>query len=161
LTDGISMTSQGEDLFLRGEGSLNARNCDEFRKQVYSLVQGGVKKVHLDLAKCSYMDSTFLGLLVGVHKKLRQFGGVGLTVYTPSASAQEHLHSMGIDRIITISGVTFPFPEIMETCTSRPTENPQDILTAHQHLMDLSAENRKRFAILAQVLDKEIQKKII
>jgi hypothetical protein len=107
------------------------------------------------------MDSTFLGLLVGVHKKLRQFGGVGLTVYTPSASAQEHLHSMGIDRIITISGHTFPFPEFMETCTSRPTENPQDILTAHQHLMELSAENRKRFAILAQVLDKEIQKKLI
>ena len=150
------MKHVGHELFLRGEGSLNARNCDEFRKTVYSLVTSGVGTIHLDLEQCTYMDSTFLGLLVGIHKKSKQAGGEGLTVYRPSSAATEHLESMGIDKLIFISLTMITFPEGLISCSSTPTQNPRDILSAHQNLMDLSPENRQRFALLAQILNQQI-----
>lgn len=157
MSDGICMKSSGDAIYLRGDGKLNARNCDEFKQRVFKLVQNGIKAVHLDLAKCSYMDSTFLGLLVGLHKMVRQHGGSGLTVYSPSIPALEHISSMGIDKLIRISPELIEFPPAMEMCTPKETRSAKDILAAHQHLMELSPENRRRFKILAQVLEKEIQ----
>ena len=153
------MKSVGDIIFLRGDGSLNARNCDEFKHRIHTLVQEGVKAVHLDLANCTYMDSTFLGLLVGLHKRVRQLGGHGLTVFSPSGRAREHLSSMGIDKLVQITATPADLPSGMDFCSAKPTESPRDILAAHKHLMDLSPENRKRFKILAQVLEQQIQQK--
>jgi len=158
LPDTLLVGQSNNRLFIIGSGSLNARNCDEFRKKIHGLLEDSpLDSVHLDLSECSYMDSTFLGVLVGIHKKNRQNRGKGLYVHTPSNAAKEHLESMGIDKIITITQETIESPETLEPCDSKKTEHPQDILSAHQHLMELSPENRKRFAILAQVLEKQIE----
>lgn len=157
MSDGICLKNVGEDLYLRGDGSLNARNCDEFKNKVYSLLGAGIRAIHLELSNCTYMDSTFLGLLVGVHKKLRTSGGKGLTIYSPSRSALEHLESMGIDQILAIENRPKNFPELNESCGSKATRSPQDILAAHKNLMELSTENKKRFHVLAQVLEQQIR----
>lgn len=158
MSDGICLKTIGDSLYLRGGGSLNARNCEDFKNTVHRLINSGIKTVHIDLKSCTYMDSTFLGLLVGVHKKVRQSGGDGVTIYEPSSSALEHLEAMGIDKIIRIASVARTFPESMDECPSCPTSNPEEILSAHRHLMELSAENRKRFKILAQVLEQQIRR---
>lgn len=157
MSDTLLLGKSTNRLIIVGTGSLNARNCDEFRKQINQLLEDEpLESVHLDLSECTYMDSTFLGVLVGIHKKNRQNRGNGLFVHKPSKPAQEHLESMGIHKILTITSEPLDLPQNLEPCESKKTEHPQDILSAHQHLMDLSPENRKRFAILAQVLENQI-----
>jgi anti-anti-sigma factor len=158
LSDTLLLGKTTNRLIIVGTGSLNARNCDEFRKQMNEMLDDEpLESVHLDLSECSYMDSTFLGVLVGIHKKNRQNRGKGLYVHKPSKAAQDHLESMGIHKILTITSEPLELPSYLEPFESKKTEHPQDILSAHQHLMELSPENRKRFAILAQVLENQIE----
>ena len=50
------------------EASLS--QSDDFKKYIYSLTEGGARKVVLDLGKVLYMDSSFIGALVAGLKHL-------------------------------------------------------------------------------------------
>jgi anti-anti-sigma factor len=158
LSDGIGFKRVSDELYLRGTGSLNARNCDGLKSMVFSILQErGVTHIYIDLSCCTYMDSTFLGLIVGMHKKLKQSGSNGLVIVNPSDEAEHHLSAMGLDQIIPISKETIAFPDSLDSCTIKSTENPKDILAAHKNLMDLSPENRERFRLLTKMLEQRIQ----
>jgi anti-anti-sigma factor len=50
------------------EASLN--QSDEFKTFIYSLIDDGARKIVLNLEKVLYMDSSFIGALVGGLKNL-------------------------------------------------------------------------------------------
>lgn len=151
---------EDETLYLRGVGRLTAQNSEEFKNTVFQFLQKNLcQKIVLDLSDCQYMDSTFLGLLVGFYKKIRKTGN--FFIVKPSREAMAHLHSMGIDKIINIWNDHLDFPKEMGNCSANPTKDPQTILKAHQNLMELSSDNAKKFALLASVLENTIAKNCV
>ena len=75
--------------------------ADEFREILLSDINSGVKKIVVDLNKCSFLDSTFLGALVIALKTIMKDGG-DLRLANPHGDVQALLELTGMDRVFQI-----------------------------------------------------------
>ena len=57
------------------DGQLIVGNRHELKQKVLEAVEGGERKVLVDFANTGYIDSSGLGVLVSLAKKLREEGG--------------------------------------------------------------------------------------
>jgi hypothetical protein len=62
----------------------------------------------VDLEACTYLDSTFLGILLGLGLKLREAGNGLLHILNASPRNLELLRNLGLDRLINIDGNSPP-----------------------------------------------------
>jgi anti-sigma B factor antagonist len=72
----IGARTEGNDIaILSLTGEVEVANASQVRDAALKLVSGGRKYLVVDLSGAEYMDSTGLGTLVGLHKRLRESGG--------------------------------------------------------------------------------------
>jgi anti-sigma B factor antagonist len=57
------------------EGQLIVGNRQELKQQVLDRLEGGDRKFVIDFANTGYIDSSGLGVLVSLSKKIREQGG--------------------------------------------------------------------------------------
>lgn len=57
------------------DGQLIVGNRQELKQKVLDLMDAGTRKVLVDFARTGYIDSSGLGVLVSLAKKLREEGG--------------------------------------------------------------------------------------
>ena len=57
------------------DGQLIVGNRHELKQMVLDAAQGGARKVLVDFSNTGYIDSSGLGVLVSLSKKLREEGG--------------------------------------------------------------------------------------
>jgi anti-sigma B factor antagonist len=57
------------------DGQLIVGNRQELKQMVLELVDAGTRKIVVDFARTGYIDSSGLGVLVSLAKKLREGGG--------------------------------------------------------------------------------------
>ena len=113
----------------------------------------------VDLSACDYMDSTFMGLLVGFHKKYKQLSGRSLTVLRPSPECIKLLTGLGILKLmVRVDGPVPASPEEWTTVTKNLKPTVDVILGAHRNLSEISPDNEKRFASLQEALEKQAKK---
>lgn len=55
--------------------NFNTDEVNKFRKRFFNLIKNGEKNFNMDFSKCSYIDSTGLGVLVSMHKKCTKLNG--------------------------------------------------------------------------------------
>ncbi len=55
--------------------NANISNAQEFKNLAFEKIENGQKKIIIDLSDVLLMDSTFLGALVVVHRKIKAIGG--------------------------------------------------------------------------------------
>src|SRR5271154_3795556 len=115
-----------------GRGSFQNSSC--LKAFYLQLFKDGVRRFYVDLEACTYLDSTFLGILLGLGLKLREAGGKGLLrILNANARNLELLKNLGLDRLINIEGGnangtgTGPAPE-GKTPTSETTKISDDQL---------------------------------
>jgi len=73
--------------------SLN--EADEFKEKLLSDINDGFKKIVVDLSKCDFIDSTFLGTLVVSLKKITSLGGdLRLVGFKPAVHSMFELTRM-------------------------------------------------------------------
>ena len=63
------------------------------------------------MGACTYLDSTFLGILLGLGLKLREAGNGLLNILNASPRNLELLRNLGLDRLISIDGESLPSDE--------------------------------------------------
>lgn len=118
------------------------------------LDEGGLTGARFDLSRCNYLDSTVMGQLVALHRKL---GAGRLRLVKPSPDARQILLIMGLDKLLEIS--EDPLPELdYRPLLPQQRNNAHDVLEAHLLLSSLSRENAERFATLIQTLNQTIDK---
>jgi anti-sigma B factor antagonist len=72
----IASRTEGKDTaILSLAGEVDVANAGRVRDAGLKLVSGGMKYLIVDLSATEYMDSTGLGTLVGLHKRLRESEG--------------------------------------------------------------------------------------
>jgi len=64
-----------DSTMLRIEGSLDAVSTPELRPLIDELVTSGKKSVHLDLKALRLIDSSGVGAIVSLYKRMRAQGG--------------------------------------------------------------------------------------
>ena len=89
-----------------GRGSFQNSGC--VKAFYLQLLKEGVSRFVIDLGACTYLDSTFLGILLGLGLKLRETGKGLLHVLNASARNLELLRNLGLDRLIQVSGGSLP-----------------------------------------------------
>lgn len=141
-------------LYVRAEGHVTASLCADLRFIVFGRFDKAppVAGMYVDLSACTYMDSTFMGLLVGFNKRLAKAGAGKLHIVKPTKSARDLLTGLGLVALVDISDQDVAFPEDMEDVVKTRNTGADVVLKTHENLMELSDENAKRFATLHSVL---------
>jgi anti-sigma B factor antagonist len=83
-----------------GRGSFQNSGC--LKAFYQQLLKEGVTRFVVDLEACTYLDSTFLGILLGLGLKLKEVGAGLLHILNASPRNLELLRNLGLDRLISI-----------------------------------------------------------
>lgn len=71
----FQMSKNGDVSLIEVEGQLIVGNRQELKQQVLEQLEGGDQKFVIDFANTGYIDSSGLGVLVSLSKKIREQGG--------------------------------------------------------------------------------------
>jgi anti-sigma B factor antagonist len=83
-------------------GELDIYRAPELRSVLFEVLGAGARRVTVDRAGVSFLDSTGLGVLVSALKKLRQDGGE-LEIRRPTPTTRKVLEITGLTRIATVT----------------------------------------------------------
>ncbi|MBW3553905.1 MAG: STAS domain-containing protein [Gemmatimonadetes bacterium] len=71
----FEVTKQGEVTVLDVEGQLIVGNRQELKQKVLEELENGERRFLIDFDRTGYIDSSGLGVLVSLSKKIREQGG--------------------------------------------------------------------------------------
>jgi len=71
----FTMNRLGEITVVDVEGQLIVGNRQELKQRVLDELEGGGRKFLIDFSNTGYIDSSGLGVLVSLSKKIRELGG--------------------------------------------------------------------------------------
>jgi anti-sigma B factor antagonist len=85
------------------QGEVDLASAPQLRRELYDIIDQGHRWIAIDLSNVDFMDSTGLGVLIGVLKRLREGdGSLALAGIKPAVSRVFEI--TGLDRIFTIHG---------------------------------------------------------
>jgi anti-sigma B factor antagonist len=143
-----------------GRGSFQNSGC---LKAFYTqLLNQKVNRFVVDLDACTYLDSTFLGILLGLGLKLKMGGNGLLHVLNASPRNIELLKNLGLDRLIHIDArrgetkePSVAFKE-MPCAPQTKAEAGPTILEAHENLMEFDPRNVPKFKDVVEFLREDL-----
>lgn len=147
-------------IYIKAAGHVTAALCPDLKKAVLARLDQDpvIEEVILDLSSCDYMDSTFMGLIVGMNKKLKARTGRRIEINKPTDQCYSLLKGLGIVKLLNLVHRDILFPEGMQKITKKLTATADFILCAHENLVELSDCNKKKFAALNAILKSQIEK---
>ena len=83
------------------EGEVDVYTAPQLKQQIITLLDGGVKRVVINLSSVEYLDSTALGVLIGGLKRLRERDGT-LDLICPNPRIRRIFEITGLDKIFDI-----------------------------------------------------------
>jgi anti-sigma B factor antagonist len=84
-------------------GEFDMYTAPEFRHDLHACIEHGAAEVIVDLSGATFIDSTFLGVLLGGMRSLRERGGE-ISLVCP-VSLRKVFEITGLDRVLTITEV--------------------------------------------------------
>ena len=160
MEEAVFYKSEEGTIFMKATGHVTALVCPPLKTTVFNRLDAppSVTRIYLDLSDCEYMDSTFLGLIVGMHKRLvRLSGGTptapsSLVLLFVNEACKGLLRTIGVLGMVELSDSPVAFPPDLERLSGAARTSARFLLDAHEDLSDLSADNRRRFSTLTTVL---------
>jgi anti-anti-sigma regulatory factor len=150
-----------EPALVRVEGRACFQNCGCLRDFFTEMARQGRCRFVLDLAGCTGMDSTFLGVLAGVALGLRTGSPPGsLVVRRAGPRNLELIQNLGLHKLLTVETGDCPAGDCAALdCPPEKNEliNAKLALEAHQHLVAADAANGARFQDVLAFLQKRVQ----
>ena len=141
-----------------GYGNMN--NCAPFQQSSVDLQEKGYREFILDFSRCEGLDSTFLGILLGMAVGMSDEPS-RIVVVNANVAVLKILSDVGIDRLLEICQEEVTLPDIpMERL--QPVHTGREaranmILKAHENLCLVRPENRERFGNFVDRLRQELQ----
>ena len=121
-----------------------------------------VENVYFELSEATYLDSSFIGVIVSIQKKIQKLRGTDVMILNPSEKVKEILNTMGLIEILPIQeNNTLKNLEITKEIEQKLEKKYKDIrilLESHQNLMEINSENKKRFSLVEEMLKKELER---
>ena len=149
-------------VYVRALGLASMMNCMCVCDFIDEMLASGRTFIIIDLAECTGMDSTFMGVLAGAANYTKHNKPVGVAVVNASDALVKLLKSVGITELVFVDPDPFETPDInfMEL---KAHHNEEDRLAcihaAHQHLIKASEENAKIFSNFLNALELEMKKR--
>ena len=150
----------GEHAVVRITGRANCLSSVPFKRVVNGLIVRGNRNFTLDLSDCQLMDSTFLGVLVGLNRTLAQSEVAGrFSLYRPTESVCVLLDNLGILELFSTIESLGQAVDVDSVESSGPEDKIELIRTsleAHRILIDANSENEVKFKEVTRFLEEDL-----
>lgn len=160
----LSVAIVGEVVCVRIVGRATFNYSIDFKRLVQELSQRGYARFVVDLSECIIMDSTFLGVLAGIGLKFCQTTNTDrdpkVELLNPNPRLKDLLENLGVShlfRIVQQSSAADGKFEAVACENASKVELTRNCLEAHQLLMDVNPENRRRFKDVSQFLADDLK----
>ena len=97
----IEISKEGTRCVAELNGELDISTSERLRAELLQLIDEGCRTLVIDMSELALIDSTGLGVLVGILKRVLQHGGE-LQLRSPRRSARKVFDITGLDRVFTI-----------------------------------------------------------
>lgn len=163
----ISFAQLNGFLLLACSGKGNFINSPVLRKIADDRIASGDRLVVVDLTDCTGMDSTFMGTLAGIGRRLMAMEG-RLQISNAGEHNRSLLETLGLDALMEIEPPTAIWRGKMEEYRKllSPVDNDGvilkgrdkalHVLNAHKDLSDISESNAEKFKDVVDGLSKEL-----
>lgn len=135
-------------------------------------ISRGGKVIVVDLEICPGVDSTFMGTLAGLARKLMGTGGV-LQIATPTQRTRAAMESLGLDMLVEIDPSGAIWQGDMESRRTQLTqdsrqeatadkmnelERTRHVLEAHNTLRSMNHKNNEAFGYVCETLEEDLMR---
>ncbi|MET7426608.1 STAS domain-containing protein [Dactylosporangium sp. NPDC005555] len=86
---------------VRADGELDVSTAPALRQAITTALDEGDGTVIVDLTTVTFMDSTTLGVLIGIHNRVRQGTGA-LGLVCPDDKIRRIFRITGLDKVFTL-----------------------------------------------------------
>ncbi len=120
------------------------------------------KSIVVDLTETTGMDSTNLGLLAQVAKRSSEMFGTTATIIAKHGNVMRVLETMAFPELCTVLSVEDPIRGNLAALPEVPDSQvdvARMILEAHRTLAGMSEENRRRFRVVIEAIERDIERK--
>jgi len=132
---------------VKGKGTFhNAHYAKQFAE---SVIKKGVHAFVFDLKDCTYIDSTFMGMMAGVACSLKPLGST--SIINPSPKNFELLQNLGLDRVMTIKSEPTQLTTNHFSAVGKESQPPdktavaKTMLESHETLVNVDERNAPKF----------------
>ncbi|MDR1773366.1 MAG: STAS domain-containing protein [Clostridioides sp.] len=94
---------QGDICNVSVSGELDISNADKLKEKTHSLLDKEIKDVVFDLTNLDYIDSTGLGVMIGVLKRLK-LQEKNVHIKNPKDNVRKIFTITGLDKIFIMEG---------------------------------------------------------
>ena len=84
-------------------GELDVSTADEFKEYLHKLIDKGIRNIILDLESLDYIDSTGLGVMIGVLKRIK-IENKEIYIKSPKDNVKKIFSITGLDKIFKMEG---------------------------------------------------------
>lgn len=161
----LLIASEGNDLYLRAVGHITASLSFPLRSMIMSRVASFSVpfEINIDLSSASYMDSTFLGILISLDRGLSAKWQTHVYIVRPNEISLKLLKNMGLDEFFEFRDISIPddlvFERFDDSIDMDELEQLRIVLESHGKLCELSEENQRRFGSLCKILQNQLAEK--
>ena len=153
----VARHADGYVVHIVGRGTMH--ESPSFLRLAQSCLTHERANVFVDISQCDYLDSTFLGCLVSLHKQVAENAPASLVIAGPSARRQQLLGPTHMDKVFQQSDVS---PKEIGPSQCIPIGKcDQDawgrhILDCHRHLSQIEGPQQAAFKAVVDQLEKEL-----
>ena len=154
VEEALFVKTVDDRIYIKARGHVTAILCPELKTTCFTRFEAKppVVEVNVDLTECDYMDSTFLGLIVGLTKRLNAASKRKITIFGANSSCLGLLKTIGVLGLVETGAEPVDFPAILDQVGRGSAATAEFLLDAHEELSSLSDENRAKFSALTTML---------
>ena len=156
----LHCVSSEDGCVVRVSGSGTLKESPAFKAFVGRYLSGNRSRhVTVDLSDCDYLDSTFMGCLIGLHK----LGGEGesrLRFFAEDQRTGRLLSASMLDRYLHIVDhlpAELDDPQPIPDCELGAREFGEHVMQCHQRLAAAGGEDSEAYASIVEQLAKELK----
>ena len=154
--------SELEDtIFIMIEGNATMKNSKTLSDLLKQIFDGEKKNLVLEMSKCNYLDSTFLGLIAKCALEIKKKWSSTLYIMNASNMVMNGLKQTGIDKFIEKledENLDIEATEIEKSDFSERKDKTLYILEMHKTLVDLNDKNKETFKNVVDMIEKDLEK---
>lgn len=152
-------------LKLRGElRHTLADAIDDLGEQLFAGRHGECRHLVIDLCEARFMDSTVIGLLVGLARELRARSLPAPTLACSNPEIVELINHLRLNEVFRVVGASEALPadlaavNVVEPASENPLRQARMILKAHEALIAANEGNREEFAMVVDMFRQEVER---
>ena len=144
--------------YIRVKGNASFVCAPPLRELAKKLPAEPFNGIRIDLEECTWMDSTFMGMLAMLGLSARK-KSVPAEIFNASEQNEKLLGGLGLKKVFEFR--IGAFDDVAGTAASNattPESNAHNVLDAHQTLMDIDISNVPKFEKVVEFVKKDIDK---